>query len=109
VDVPFGRPVTLITRTVLGHDVDGNTTWSQSSTTYASRPAWQGNSTELIQGQDTVISQATVVLPAGTPVQATDRVIVFGQTWEVLGSPNLFRNPWTGTDPGVVVQLRVVE
>lgn len=106
-DFPYGVPVTVVTRTASGRDADGNTTWTETSVTVTGAFA-PGGSSELIQGQDTVITQPTVYLPSGTAVQPTDRVTVAGLTYEVDGSPNEWINPFTGSDFGVEVKLQRV-
>lgn len=63
---------------------------------------------EYVDGRDTVIIGLTVFLPDGADVQATDRAIVRGQTWEVVGDPQQWQSPFTGWCPGVPVALRRV-
>lgn len=104
---PFGEPIALHTRAVTGRDSFGNDIYTDTVTTVqgAFDP---GGSTEAVQGQDLVITQPTVYLPAGTQVAAVDAVQVAGLMFEVDGSPNAPQNPFTGWQPGVVVKLRGV-
>lgn len=104
---PYGQPVTLLTRAVTGHDGFGNDIYSNTSTTVlgAFDP---GGSVETIQGEDLVVSQPTIYLPAGTQIGSVDAVQVAGQVFEVDGSPNAPLNPFSGWEPGVVVRLRGV-
>jgi hypothetical protein len=107
VTFPFGQPITLIRRTKGAPDSWGNDTWTTTSTV-VSGGFNPGNSVELVQGQDLLTTQPTVMLPPGTPVAAIDAVQVDGLTYEVDGSPNSPINPFTGWAPGVVVKLKRV-
>lgn len=104
---PFGQVVSLVKRVKSGEDALGNDVFSTSSTDVlgAFTP---GGSSEQVQGQDTVITQPTVYLPAGTDVSAVDAIDVEGDRYEVDGSPNDWQNPFTGWRPGVEVKLRRV-
>lgn len=106
-DFPFGDLITLVTRTPTGRDGDGNTTYSTVTTTLRGAFAPVG-SVETVQGQDVVVTQPTVYLPAGTDVTAVDRVIVNAVTYDVDGTPAAYTNPFTGWQPGVVVKLKAV-
>lgn len=102
---PFGETVTLRTRTVTGHDGDGNDVYGSTSSTVPNVPVWPRNSSELVQGQDTLIVGLWVLLPPGTDVSAVDVVTVYGKDYSVDGEPGLYRSPFTGTDAGVQVAL----
>lgn len=103
--------VTLITRTVTGRDQYGNDQYGETSTTVGGVFA-PGGSSELVQGQDTVISKPTVYLPAGTGVSAVDAIVVGGLRYTVDGQPADWTagSPFTGWVPQfpVVVQLQRV-
>jgi len=63
-------------------------------------------SSEPVQdARNSVVSGFTLYFPAGTPVSAAQQVIVRGDVYDVLGQPAEWRNPFTGWDPGVVVQV----
>lgn len=47
--------------------------------------------------------------PADISVTAKDRVIVRGQTYEVDGEIAVYRNPFTGTSAGSVINLKRVD
>jgi hypothetical protein len=67
--------------------------------------------TELIQGQDTVISNPTFYLGDPTVVpKATDRVRrPNGEVYEIDGVPQVFPpNPFTGERVGAVLRLERV-
>lgn len=102
-----GELITIVTRTVTGHDSLGDDTYSTVSTVVRGAFA-PGGSVELVQGQDQVIIQPTVYLPPGAVVAPTDQVVVRGVTYDVDGSPNDYASPYTGWQPGVEVRLKAV-
>lgn len=66
--------VALIARAISGEDAFGNDIYAEIVS--ACRGVFApGSSSELIQGQDTVIDKPTVYLPTGTDVSAVDAVI----------------------------------
>ena len=107
--MPFAEEFTLITRTLSGTpDADGNDVYETTTTTVygAFSPA---GSTELIQGQATVITHDTLYLDAGQPVpQPHDEMTVRGITRKVDGTSGEYLNPFTGREPGAVVRLTEV-
>lgn len=104
----FGHTVTLQSRVAAGKDAYGNTTYTTSSTTLNNVPIWPAGSSELLQGQDILTDTLVALFPHGTTVEPTDRVVAFGRTYEVTGSPFDWVSPWTGTKPGVQVNLKAV-
>ena len=112
---PFGEPVTILDGAATSQDDDGNdvATWPTKAT-YPScgvAPS-DGNGTggnEQTDARDTVVIGLTVFLPDGADVSPTDRAIVRGQMWEVVGEPQAWQNPFTGWRPGVPVALRRVK
>lgn len=50
----------------------------------------------------------TLYLPYGADVKPLDRVVVRGTAYDVEGKPADWRNPFTGSEPGTVVQVRRV-
>jgi hypothetical protein len=105
----FGQPITLLKRVKRTQpDSFGNDVFDavpQVTVTGAFNP---GTSVELVQGEDILTTQPTVMLPPGTQVAAIDAVQVDGLVYEVDGSPNAPVNPFTGWQPGVVVKLKRV-
>ena len=65
------------------------------------RPAGES----FTEDRNAVTSGFTLYMPAGSSLKATQRVRVRGSVWSVLGSPAEWRNPFTGWEPGVVVQV----
>lgn len=102
---PFPETFTIHTRAVTGRDADNNDVYGDVPTTTTGVFAPQG-STELIQGQNTVLEHDTIYLADGAPVpKPTDQVTVRGVLYDVDGEPQVFHNPFTGYEPGAVVKL----
>jgi hypothetical protein len=55
--------------------------------------------------RNAVTSGFTLYLPPGTEITPQQRVQVRGGTYAVLGEPAVWRSPFTGWEPGVVVQV----
>ena len=107
---PFAESFTLISKAVTSQDSDGNdvTTATELPVTGAFAPE---GSTELIQGQDTVIANPSIYLSPGSPVPAaTDKIRreLTGETFSIDGAPQVFLNPFTGDQPGAVLRLERV-
>lgn len=62
----------------------------------------------LTGGRDRVADSIEVVMPPGTVVQAVDRLVVRGLTYQVDGTPDPQTNNETGAAPGVRVVARRV-
>lgn len=103
--LPFGQPITVVARVKGAPDAFGNDTWTTTTTTVtgAFDP---GTSVEQIQGEDLLVTQPRVFLPAGVDVAAVDSVQFGGQSYEVDGAPIPWTSPLTGWSPGVEVKLR---
>lgn len=102
---PFGESVTLHTRGVTGQDSDGNDVYGDTPTTLVNVPVWPRNASELVQGEDMLITGLSALLPPGTDVTGIDRVTVYGDPYEVDGEPGHYKSPFTATNPGVLVNL----
>lgn len=61
------------------------------------------------EARNAVTSGFTLYLPTGTAISPDNRVVVRGGTYEVLGEPAEWVNPFTGWAPGIVVQVQKVE
>jgi len=59
--------------------------------------------------RNAVTSGFTLYLPAGTEIGPQNAVRVRGGTFSVLGEPAVWRSPFTGWEPGVVVQCERTE
>lgn len=55
-----------------------------------------------------IVEGCTVYMPYGTDILATDRAMVRGDTYEVDGDVGVWRNPFTGWEPGIEVNLKKV-
>ena len=107
---PFAEAFTILSRSVTGQDADGNDVYGTTETPVRGTFAPEG-STELIQGQDTVIANPTVYLNDGEPVPAaTDRIRRerTGEVFEIDGTPADYLNTYTGYNPGAVLRLERV-
>jgi len=113
---PYGETVTLLSRTITGQDSDGNDVYDTVETDVPGSVFAPFGSTELIQGQDTTITNPTVYLglvdSSGNPVnpEATDKVRrANGDLYDVDGEPQVYPpNPFTGTQVGPVLRLERV-
>jgi hypothetical protein len=105
---------TLLQETSIGVD-------SNNNTVYGPNPVAvfgifdPGSSSELVQGQDTVITQASFYLDASSPVPApTDKLQIGDVVYEVDGTPEVYDNPFgvvwgfDGFTPGPVLRLQKV-
>jgi len=104
----FGETVTLHRRSVTGQDADGNDVYGDASSTLTGVPVWPRSATELVQGQDTLITGLSALLPADTDVSGVDKVTVYGDDYDIDGEPGHYRSPFTNLDPGVLVNLTKV-
>ena len=59
--------------------------------------------------RNAVTSGYTLYFPAGTVIGPENAVQVRGGTFNVLGEPAVWRSPFTGWEPGVVVQCERTE
>lgn len=59
--------------------------------------------------RDAVIVGLMVFLPPGSRMTAVDRMYVRGDTYEVVGEPGIWVNPWQQSEEGVQVALERVE
>lgn len=65
-------------------------------------------SSEVRNYSDTVLSEFTLLAPAGAGITATDELIVDGQRYSVEGEPTEWSSPFEEWAPGVQVALRRV-
>lgn len=107
---PFGPVVILILRGVAtGTDADGNDTFTPAAGVPIRAQYFRaGPGSEALGSQDTVTDQPEVGFYPDTVLTAFDRVSVGGVLYDVDGSPNPTVNPFTGTNFGLVVKLKMV-
>lgn len=70
---------------------------------------WQTPGTQSVVGQDTIVSEATLLVPFGTAVDSTDRITVDGVTYEVSSQPIPWKSDLTGWEACIEVHLRHVD
>lgn len=104
---PFGESAVFEARVTGVEDAHGNPveTWGSPVTVEgcAFAPAGSVESTE--PGRNGVVTSPTLYAPAGTVVGRRDRVTVRGDLFLVDGDPADWRNPYTGSAPGIAVTL----
>lgn len=107
----YGEPVTVLARTDGPPDAHGNPTytWAPSASVSALGVAPRQGEEDNAGGREAVIVGLTVYLPAGTQIAAVDRMVVRGETYQVVGEPGVWTNPYTGITRGVQVALERVE
>ena len=108
---PFGEQVTFLRPTVVvdSHN-DSHADWDAAARTTVDEVAIEPRPTgEFNEARNAVTSGFTLYLPPGVDVKPADRVEVRGKTYEVVGVPAAWHSPFTGWDPGVVVQTELVE
>lgn len=105
----YGEEVAIL-EAVESSDEYGNTveSWDEPATVaivqgVGVEPRPSGES--FTDSRNAVTSGFTLYMPAGTPVQPQHRIAVRGEVWSVQGDPAVWRNPYTGWTPGVVVQV----
>lgn len=109
-DFPYGEMVQVLTAgTVTDPYSDTSTpSWDATPTSVdvtgvAVEPRPSGE--PLQDARNQVTSGFTLYFPPGTTVTPQNRVIVRGSTYDVLGEPAEWTNPFTGWNPGIVVQV----
>lgn len=110
----FGETISVLDGVATSRDGDGNDvqTFPQKAT-YDNVPIapTDGNgagANEAVQAQDQVIIGLTIYPPDGADITAVDRIVVRGETWDVVGLPQPWVSPYTGRRPGMVVALKRV-
>jgi hypothetical protein len=90
----LNQPLTIQRRGVVSTDPDyGNDVPGTTSTVATVGYVEQTVATEIIVDRETYVTDWLVVLPAGTAVDASDRIVHGSKTLEVIGSPHEAWNP----------------
>lgn len=102
---PFPETFTILTEAVTGQDGDGNDVYGQVETPTSGAFAPQG-STELIQGEAVVLDHDVIYLTDGEPTPGpNDKIRARGIVYDIDGTPREYHHPYTGYEPGAVLQL----
>lgn len=121
-DFPYGETVTLQTAGTTTDPYTGDpvSAWELSDgQMWTTAPASvdvpgvavaDGGSIEPLEdARNSVESDFDLMFPADAEVTAQNRIVVRGLTCEVSGRPFLWRNPFTGWTPGLVVKVKIKE
>lgn len=108
---PFGEPVTVQARVVGSEDSHGNPIETFADPVTVDGCAFDpGGSVETLEpGREAVVTRPRVFVPVGTVVTARSLMTVRGLLYRVDGDPADYRNPFTGWQPGIVVNLERAE
>lgn len=111
---PYGETVTRLRATAITDPYSGEQTgldWSSpSELEIAGCAVASGGSLEPLQdARNAVDSDFDVLAPFGADVRAADRLVVRGLTCEVAGRPFDWRSPFTGWEPGTLIQAKIRE
>lgn len=109
----YGETVTRLRATGSTNAYSGEATdllWtSPSSLTIENVAVAPGSSAESVEaGRARLDIDFTLYLPYDADVKPLDRIVVRGLTCEVEGKPQQWANPFTGAQPGTVVEVRKV-
>lgn len=111
---PHGETVTILTAgtRTSRYSTEGEASWdvAPSEVTVEGvgvepRVVGAGGSSEpVFDARNAVVSGWTVYLPPGTMINSRNRIRIRGIVYDVLGEPAAWRSPFTGWEPGLVVQ-----
>lgn len=109
-DFPYGETVQVLTAGTTTDPYSGEETpsWEETPTSVdvsgvAVEPRPSGE--PLQDARNQVTSGFTLYMPPGTAITPQNRVSVRGVTYDVLGEAAVWINPFTGWEPGIVVQV----
>lgn len=104
----FGTTVTLRRRSVSGRDEYGNDTYSNVDESVAQCVVQPSGSGEELSFADRLTTDITVFFPYGTDINYVDAIVVDGTEYEVRGTPQEWRSPFSGsTSPIQVSAVKV--
>lgn len=108
----FGETVEVLSPTVTTDRYGGDTEdWATPTTVTVEGVGVEPRPSQEDQrdGRNATTSGFTLYMPSTAVVTAKNRVRVRGDVYAVDGKPAEWRNPFTGWEPGLVVQTAVVE
>lgn len=89
----LNQPLTIQRRGSTSRDEYGNDVPGTISTVEVDGYVEQTAATEITVDRETYTTDWLVVLPAGTPIDGSDRIVHGGKLLEVIGSPHEAWNP----------------
>jgi hypothetical protein len=93
---PDGVMVTIVRRVVTGTDDFNNDVYSTTTEDVGPCPVQPASSRENLDFADQLTSNIIVFVPYGTNVSFIDAIIVNGMQYEVAGTPNIWKSPFSG-------------
>jgi len=102
--VTVQRPTTTTNR--YGDTVRSTTVTTHDVTHVAVAPA--GQDEDPINRTTGEVADFDLYCSPDADITATDRVVVRGGTFEVIGPPAVWVSPYTGREPGLVVRVKRV-
>ena len=99
--IAFGDTIT-VTRRI--QDANGDAT-DGASHDIEGCAVWPAATTEAVNSADLITWEQVALLPAGSDVLATDAVTYRGARYSVVGQPQSWRSPLTGTTSGIEIHL----
>jgi hypothetical protein len=103
-----GFTVTLISSQVTGRDGYGNDVRTAVRRDIPGCAVAPGSTSENLDNTVQVTEDLEVYMPAGTVVTPEDSVEYQGITYRVMGQPESWQSPFTGTAGPVRLRLRLV-
>lgn len=104
-----GKTVIFVHRKITGQDAYGNDVYDYERTEVPGCAVSPGRSTETEMGTLQIESDVTVHVPSDTVVDLPlDQMIIDGVMYNVVGTPNAWTSPFTGTVSMLEVQGRYV-
>jgi hypothetical protein len=106
---PHGETVQVLTAGTVADPYSGGTQESWDTPVEAEivgvavEPRPSGEPTQ--DARNAVTSGFTLYMPPATEITAQSRVRVRGEVYNVLGDPAEWRSPFSGWQPGIVVQV----
>jgi hypothetical protein len=102
----FHQALTIEHRDPSVPDVYGNPTTVTSSTTTVLGYLEPATAVEILVGRETYLSDHKAFLSPGTVVDPGDRIVYQGETYEIVGPPARWFNPFRGVEDHVELLLR---
>lgn len=113
-DFPFGETVTVLTAGATTDPYSGisEPSWDETPTSVdvtGVAVADGGSSEPLQDARNSVEADYDLFFPADAAVTRFNRLLIRGVVCDVVGRPFVWRSPFTGWTPGLVVQAKMRE